>query len=187
MAKIAWDGAATAEHNARGHLPEMLAEYFAAGRELAARDPSAGELHAFRLATKRVRYTLEMFRPVYGRGVEPYIESLRKVQTLLGDVNDCAATRARLDAVLDAGSEERSRVDRFLDERQAALTNDFLKFWREEFDAGGNEARWRAYLRGTAAKTKTAPAAKEAAKKAATKKAVKKAATARRRAPARRS
>lgn len=181
MAKIAWDEAAGAEQNARMRLPAMLAEYFAEGRRLAGGNPPAAELHAFRLATKRVRYTLEMFRPVYGRGLEERLESLRNLQTMLGEINDCAAGRARLDAALDAAPDERDRVDRFIDDRQAALTAAFLEFWRQTFDAAGCEERWQAHLR-QGPRARTAPVtAKKAAKP---KKAVKKTVTTRRRAPA---
>lgn len=148
MSKKLWDEAASAEDNARQRLPGLAEAYFAEGRELAAGQPAAPELHAFRMKTKRFRYTLEMFRPVYGESLEDYLGALRKVQTSLGDINDCAAARTRLDGLMAPTSPQHRRVDRFLDDRQAALTADFLKFWREEFDAEGEEARWRAFLGG---------------------------------------
>lgn len=149
MSKRSWDEAVSAEENARKQLPRLAEAYFASGRTLAAGEPAAPELHAFRMKTKRFRYTLEIFRPVYGEGLDDYLAALRKVQTFLGDINDCAATRTRLDGLMAPSSPQRRRVDRFLDERQAALTSDFLKFWRGEFDSGGEEARWRAFLERT--------------------------------------
>jgi CHAD domain-containing protein len=171
MRKIKWDKALSAEENARQRLPEMAAAYFAEGRALTAGEPPAAELHPFRLATKRVRYTLEMFGPVYGAGLDKYLAELRQVQTLLGAINDCAAARERLDGLLPPGSAERARMANFLDGREASLTADFLKFWRTEFDAQGSEARWREYLGAPEA----TPPRKRPAKKA----------TAPRRAPAR--
>ena len=49
-------------------------------------------MHKFRLRTKRFRYTLEMFKDLYGPGMLKRIESLKQVQTYLGDINDCIVT-----------------------------------------------------------------------------------------------
>ncbi len=45
--------------------------------------------HAMRIAAKRLRYTLEIAKPVYGGGLAGYIVAVKKVQALLGDVHDC--------------------------------------------------------------------------------------------------
>jgi len=66
--------------------------YFKSGRKTFGGDATPVELHAFRLQTKRFRYTLELFRPVYGPTLERMIRSLRRIQQLLGVVNDCQAT-----------------------------------------------------------------------------------------------
>lgn len=158
-ATITWDGEAAAAENARLKLPELAAQYFARGRELLAGKPAFDALHAFRLETKRFRYTLEMFRPVYGRGLDPYLAELRKVQTALGEINDCVATRAHVERLMPAGSPVRRRVERYLDRRAAGLTAAFLRLWRSEFDAPGRAARWHAYLgRATRPRSRRAPA-----------------------------
>src|SRR5579884_2208612 len=61
-----WEEKRPVAENARAHLPTLLREYFQAGRELVAARPAPADLHAFRLRTKRLRYTLELFAPVYG-------------------------------------------------------------------------------------------------------------------------
>jgi CHAD domain-containing protein len=45
--------------------------------------------HAMRIAAKRLRYTLEIARPVYPGQLEPIIEAAKQLQTLLGDIHDC--------------------------------------------------------------------------------------------------
>lgn len=45
--------------------------------------------HAMRIAAKRLRYTLEIARPVYANRLEAAIEAAKRVQSLLGDVHDC--------------------------------------------------------------------------------------------------
>ncbi|MEI9973986.1 MAG: CHAD domain-containing protein [Ignavibacteriota bacterium] len=64
---------------------------FRASARMAGERSGTAELHVIRLATKRVRYTLELFRPCYGPGLELRITSLQRLQQLLGEVNDCAA------------------------------------------------------------------------------------------------
>jgi CHAD domain-containing protein len=50
---------------------------------------AAQEHHALRIAAKRLRYTLEIARPVYaGRLAEP-LAAAKQLQTMLGDVHDC--------------------------------------------------------------------------------------------------
>jgi CHAD domain-containing protein len=47
------------------------------------------ELHAMRIAAKRLRYTMEVFEPLYQDDLKQPIKTARKVQTLLGDIHDC--------------------------------------------------------------------------------------------------
>jgi len=64
--KFKWDETATAARNARSELPMASQRYFRAGRETLGSETTPAELHAFRLRTKRFRYSLELFRPIYG-------------------------------------------------------------------------------------------------------------------------
>lgn len=45
--------------------------------------------HAMRIAAKRLRYTLEISKPVYPGQLDGSIDAIKRVQTLLGDVHDC--------------------------------------------------------------------------------------------------
>jgi CHAD domain-containing protein len=143
--QIKWDEAASAAENARCELPPLVEAWFELGRTLAAGEDSPKEFHAFRLRTKRLRYTLELFRPFYGPRLEKCMASLREVQARLGELNDCAATRAIAEAALPVRSPQRVRIERFLDSRVAALTAAFRKTW-SEIDKTGEDVRWRAYL-----------------------------------------
>jgi CHAD domain-containing protein len=140
-----WDQKASAGANARAELPALVAQYFALVRKLLAKNPSPPELHRLRLATKRLRYTLELFRPCYGPGLEARIAGLRELQQLLGEVNDSSAAR-RLLAEAMRESAQRARVETFLDERAAEKAQDFRKHWVEVFDAAGREQWWTGYL-----------------------------------------
>jgi CHAD domain-containing protein len=143
--KTRWNGSANAAANASKRLPALLVEYFRAGREVVEReDAAAAELHGFRLATKRLRYTLELFRPCYGEAFEERLRELHQIQQFLGDANDSAAA-GRLIGRLLPGKQRRA-VEKFLADRGASDTARFRAYWREEFDAPGRERAWMRYL-----------------------------------------
>jgi CHAD domain-containing protein len=143
--QVEWDEKATAAANARRELPPLVARYFALVRELLAKSPTPPELHRLRLATKRLRYTLELFRPCYGPGLETRMAGLRELQQLLGEVNDSAAA-GRLLAKAMRKSAQRVRVETFLEERAAEKAHEFCRHWDEVFDAAGREQWWTGYL-----------------------------------------
>lgn len=47
------------------------------------------ELHAMRIAAKRLRYTMQAFAPLYPDALEEPVRTARTVQTILGDIHDC--------------------------------------------------------------------------------------------------
>ena len=143
--KFDWDESKTLASNARAELPMASGRYFANGRETFGGESTPAELHAFRLQTKRFRYTLELFRPVYGLTLEGMIRSLRVIQQLLGDINDCEASRKLILASGDRRSLQARRVLRMLDRRQEEKTAELGRLWLE-FDREGAARRWINYL-----------------------------------------
>jgi CHAD domain-containing protein len=47
------------------------------------------ELHAMRIAAKHLRYTLEVFAPLYQDGLKSMIQLMRRLQDNLGEIHDC--------------------------------------------------------------------------------------------------
>ncbi len=45
--------------------------------------------HALRIAEKNLRYTLEVYRPLYKNRIRPYLKYLKKMQEVLGEIHDC--------------------------------------------------------------------------------------------------
>ena len=45
--------------------------------------------HKVRIATKKLRYTLEVYRPLYPDQLKPVIRNLKRLQELLGEIHDC--------------------------------------------------------------------------------------------------
>jgi CHAD domain-containing protein len=91
------DGEETAAAAAAALLPGLCAKFFARGAAAARPGTSVEDLHRFRLSAKRFRYTLELYAPLYGRRADRHLKHMRKVQSHLGDINDCAATRVLLE------------------------------------------------------------------------------------------
>ena len=133
-----WDERAGAAANARRELARLAGQYFARMRRELEKQPAPKDLHRMRLATKRFRYTLELFRPCYGPALDRRLAALRTVQQVLGEVNDSVAT-ARL---LPKPAKARAWLER----RTAEKAGEFRKHWTETFDAPGQEALWIRYL-----------------------------------------
>src|SRR4051794_27248221 len=125
----------------RRQMPKLARRYFREGREALTPGATWGEMHAFRLRTKRYRYTLETFRDLYGPGIETRIESLRKIQGYLGDINDCIVTSAMLEPI--AGTEE---IRTGLAAKAADKTAKLREYWQQTFDRPGAEGVWTRYL-----------------------------------------
>ena len=65
------------------------------------------ELHAMRIAAKRLRYTMEIFEPLYKGDLKQPLKTVRKIQTMLGDIHDCDVWVEYLPQFLEA---ERART-----------------------------------------------------------------------------
>jgi CHAD domain-containing protein len=143
--QIAWNEKSSAALNARRRLPELIPWYFAGGRALLAGNPPVADFHRLRLATKRVRYTLELFRPCYGPALERRIDELKGVQQLLGELNDIVAFQRMLAERNEPGSRQ-ARLEGFLVSRLDDKVKEFREYWSGTFDAPGRELRWTKYL-----------------------------------------
>lgn len=137
--KLDWKPEELVGLNVRRVLPKLMREYFRAGRKLDS-ESSARHMHRFRLRTKQLRYTLEAFDEVYGRGLESKIATLRPIQNALGDANDCEVLLA------DKGKSLPSDVRNWLEKRADEKRKDFLQYWREEFDVKDSEKKWERFL-----------------------------------------
>jgi CHAD domain-containing protein len=140
-----WKRGATPADNARRVLVPLVAAYFKAGRRLTSEHPAPEDLHQFRIQGKRLRYTLEIFRPLYGPGLERRLQLLRGAQTHLGEFNDCAML-IRMLGELSGTESEKETARSYLEQRGAAVRKAFGEYWAAEVDQPGAEARWSRYL-----------------------------------------
>ncbi len=58
------------------------------------------EHHAMRISAKRLRYTLEIFQPLYGDGLKQEISEIKRFQDILGEMHDCDVWISELQTVL---------------------------------------------------------------------------------------
>ena len=137
-----WNQRAGVAANARRELPPMAIAYFRRVRAFLAEDAAPRKLHRLRLASKRLRYTLELFRPCYPAGLEERLDALKVLQDCLGEVNDAVASSRLLREEL----KHRPKVRKFLEERAADKAAEFTRHWKETFDAPGQEAWWTDFL-----------------------------------------
>jgi hypothetical protein len=74
--------------NARRILAVRIDEVYS--YEWAITDPArVTELHDMRIACKRLRYLLEIFDVAFTTDLEPYIDTVKQLQDILGDIHDC--------------------------------------------------------------------------------------------------
>lgn len=155
-ASIGWLAHRTPESNVRRQLAPLVRQWFKAGRQAAEPERTADELHQFRLATKRLRYTLELFRPLYGPGLKVRIELLREIQDVLGTANDYRVTaeglnsRVRREPALQP-------VKAKLESRAAHFRDEFRQMWRQKLALPAIEVRWVNYVRRNTRPPQTPP------------------------------
>jgi CHAD domain-containing protein len=122
------DARIAVEQTAHRILPRMAADFVDRGNAASESKVSPEKLHAFRLASKKFRYTLELFAPLYDAALNGWLESIKAIQTVLGDINDCATVAQML-----AGYKGSGATETWLKKRQRRKTEQFSKQWQEEF------------------------------------------------------
>ena len=125
------------QDHARRLLSSMAAEFFKRGNGAADPDATPTQLHGFRIASKKFRYTMELFSKSYGSALNARIKRVKQLQTILGDVNDCVTMKDILSGDV-AGKR--------LDKRQRRKTAQFRKLWESGFVEPSIATKWVADL-----------------------------------------
>ncbi|MBN8733377.1 MAG: CHAD domain-containing protein [Acidobacteria bacterium] len=147
LAHPAWQPEELTPANAARVLPELAESYFTRGDKAAREGTSEEKLHGFRLNAKEFRYTLEAFRPLYGPALDRHIANVRRVQTVLGDLNDCRATAALLERYEAVAFADVEQVRRFLDQERERLRARFAAVWAELYGEERKRRTLKQYLR----------------------------------------
>jgi CHAD domain-containing protein len=69
------------------------------------------ELHQMRIAAKQLRYSLEIFAPIYPDQLEDVVKSARQAQQVLGEIHDCDVWVTFLP---DFIAQEKGRIQHYL-------------------------------------------------------------------------
>jgi CHAD domain-containing protein len=109
-------------------LPQIAADFVERGNAACQAKVSPEKLHAFRIASKKFRYTLELFAPLYGPSVNTWLESLKSIQTVLGDINDCVTVSQMIADYKGSGA-----LINWIKKRQRRKVEQFSRLWLEEF------------------------------------------------------
>jgi CHAD domain-containing protein len=128
----------SAAENVAKRLPALMTKYFHAGRKMVKGRKPPAKLHRFRVKTKQLRYTLEMFQPVYGVALEQRLEGLEQIQKLLGKVSDIYTARDLLEG-------ERG-LKKELDREGKKKLDEFRDYWKDTFDVSGELKAWKSFL-----------------------------------------
>lgn len=138
MKKFKWCESSSVAVNARTVLPEFFSAFYERAEPvLKSGDPKA--LHDFRLAAKKFRYSLEMFRGIHGSNMVQLLALMKDLQDRLGAISDCSTTRAML------AESDSPEFAAWLEARSARRIVELRRFWQERFDKASAQ-KWRNYL-----------------------------------------
>ncbi len=138
---------ATIEDATKETLPRLVKRFFALGNQTAGGARHSEQLHQLRNAAKKLRYTLELLGPPRESALGGRLDQLKKLQAILGSVNDAELVRTmvlREDAARRLSDELARRRDQKIDE--------FESFWKTEVAGDGSLGRWRKDLTGVSQK-----------------------------------
>jgi CHAD domain-containing protein len=153
-------GRASVTRTAQQTLPRLAEAFFERGHRAAKDKASPAELHQFRLASKKFRYSLELFLPLYGPLLKPALEKIKQVQSLLGDINDCETVRKMILQYKGTGG-----IATWLKSKERKRIEEFQKCWLETLGTEAELRSWKNLLRHSVGKTQAArkPAARSTA------------------------
>jgi inorganic triphosphatase YgiF len=98
-------------------------------------DRSDDDRHALRKSLKKLRYAIGCVQSLFpGKSTKPYLRACKKLQSLLGDINDTVAATALADSLADETHPERApsigALARSLDQRRTRALHDLPERWR---------------------------------------------------------
>lgn len=124
------------EDGLQSGLHRSARKFLAHGDAAAGEKASVADLHRFRIEAKKFRYTLELFEPSWGPPVREWLDRLKPVQTLLGDIHDSYMARE-----IAGHSGGTPQIDAWLKRRQRRKAREFRRLWAETFPSAEHRVR----------------------------------------------
>ncbi len=122
---------------ARSFLLPMERAFLDQGDDAAREGTSPEAFHRFRIAAKKLRFTLELFAPL-DDALAPRMTALRAIQQILGEANDCVVA-----AELVTTFRGPATIERRLLAQQRRLAAQFRRIWPKARTYFGKSTRWR--------------------------------------------
>ena len=123
-----------------GEAIRLRLEEFLAYEPHVAHPERLTELHAMRIAAKHLRYTLEVFAPLYSSALRKPIKVLKEIQSLLGRIHDCDVWLAQLPQF---SADEQARTLKYFGDPAPATS--FLP-GMQALEEDRRQDRWHTYL-----------------------------------------
>jgi triphosphatase len=119
---------------ARAVLDKRSRQVVRRGKHVASAD--AGRLHQLRIACKKLRYSAEMFGPLFPEGKHKrYVSALSGLQDILGELNDLAVAERLLMDMQDRVPDDALDLIRgWMEHERAALQAVLAKGWKRFYD-----------------------------------------------------
>ena len=67
-------------------------------------------IHGLRIHCKKLRYAMELFASIFQESIQHLVKRLKKLQTVLGDYNDCSVQQENLMAILNDADRNESEM-----------------------------------------------------------------------------
>jgi CHAD domain-containing protein len=121
-------------HQARHVLPLLLHERLARVKAYDSVLPASEDaiLHALRVEYKQLRYALEFFQPILGSSARRFLQQAKKMQDILGRINDIAVFSDYISRLDDLTPEQGAVLESYVAVRNAellGLREQFYEAW----------------------------------------------------------
>ena len=101
---------------------------------------AAAKHHELRIAIKRLRYTMEIFSPLYKRGLTDQISLMKRFQDLLGEMHDCDVWIQEFNVETESMPADArygvSKVLTHLSETRKSRYMNFVSLWNDAISTG---------------------------------------------------
>jgi CHAD domain-containing protein len=109
-------------------LEPMLREFVSLGKKALRQEAAPKKIHRFRIAVKKLRYTFELFAPVYGTSLDGWLERIKALQAVLGTISDCETVRMMVER---HGSDR--GIESSFQRRVRRKLSEFRRGWADAF------------------------------------------------------
>jgi CHAD domain-containing protein len=113
---------------ARHTVEPVLREFVSRGKRALSPKAAVERIHRLRIEAKKLRYTLELFAPVFGTSFDGWLERIKTLQDILGVIGDCETVRKMIERL---GGDR--RIESALRRKVRRRMEAFRQLWTDSF------------------------------------------------------